>query len=107
MTWIIEERISLTLILGVFAVLFLVGFNKTRESKYAIGSGITLALIGLVWLLNLFVDTDQKRIVRAIEAMGASVKARDAAGIIKHVSNEFRLGNARRILFPCNHCMPK
>ena len=53
----------------------------------------------MVLLLGIFVDTDQKRIQRAIREMSEGVKERNVDKIFSHISNQFNLAGRTKESF--------
>jgi hypothetical protein len=98
-TWLLEDPTTAYVVLGLAAFALGVGWWMQPRRGYLIGLGVVIALIGLVALLNLMVDTDAKRIQRKIQAMAAAVAGRDVEGIFRHISADFRLRGMDRNQF--------
>jgi hypothetical protein len=59
-------------LLGLVAFGLAVGWWRSRRVGYAIAGVVALAILGIVWFLHVYVDTDAKQIDRII---GAGVEA--------------------------------
>jgi hypothetical protein len=91
-----ENPATVYLVLGTFAVIFLVAYWVTRKKRFLIGVGAMAALGGIVWLIDFLVVTDHEQIVASVEEMANGVRAKDANRIFGHVSDEFRLGGLNK-----------
>src|SRR5690349_7159616 len=112
-SWLIDDPTDVYMVLGVLALILGVvwwmnrgqdfGKKKLGWLKGLIARRLTLnqccamslTLIGflavVILALHLFVDTDDKRIRRAIQEMSVGDKDRDVPKIFSHISNEFSL----------------
>jgi hypothetical protein len=97
--WLLEDPTTAYVVLGLAAFALAVGWWMQPRRGYLIGLGAVIALIGLLVLVNLLVETDGKRIERKIQAMAAAVAARDVEGIFRHISADFRLRGMDRSQF--------
>jgi hypothetical protein len=87
--WLVDDPSTIYLLLGIVAAGFGIAAWSSRKRVYAIGLGVALALIAVVWALGFFIDTDLKQIKRKTQAMADAVGRRDIDGIFKHISNDF------------------
>jgi hypothetical protein len=90
--WLVDHAVAVYVVLGVVALGLLVALWATRKRPYALGLVIVLAVAALFALLTLFVPTDSKRIIGAVQDMEAGVKAHNADRIFANISDQFRLG---------------
>jgi hypothetical protein len=88
-TWLVDDPTMVFLILGLAALGLGAGWWTTRKRAYALGFGVAVGLIVLVWLLSAFVPTDAKQIERAIRDMGDGVEAKNVEQIFQHISDHF------------------
>ena len=97
--WLVDHPTWIYVTLGVVALGLLVALWTTRKRKYAVGIAVAAGLALLVWLITYLVPTDRKRIVAAVEDMGAGVKAQSPDRIAKYnqlLRIEEDLGDAAR-----------
>lgn len=97
-SWLVDDPSTVYLLLGVAALALAAGWWMTRDRRFAIGLGCVVVLFLIVLLLSRLIDTDAKKIKRAIEEMSEGVKVRSAERIFAHVSDGFDLGNAGKKL---------
>lgn len=112
-SWLVDDPTDAYMVLGLLALVLGIiwwfnrgedfGKKKLGWLKGLIARRLTLnqccamglTLIGFlavgILALDLFVDTDNKRIRRAIREMSVAVKDRDVPKIFSHISNEFSL----------------
>lgn len=91
MSWLFEGRAEVYLLLGVVAVVAAGLWWVTGKRSFAVVAGAVLGLIVLYFVLDRLVVTDREQISSHIEAMGRAVADRSADGIMRHVSDRFRL----------------
>ena len=100
MSWLIDNASVVYLVLVCAALALTAGWWATRKRHFLIGLGAVAGLAGLVFLLTLVVDTDRKRIERALEEMVEGVRKRDLdrtfALIADDCKTEFIRGGAGR-----------
>jgi hypothetical protein len=89
--WLVDEPSTIYLILGFVGLGLLFAFWKTRDRRWAIGLGVVVALIGLVWLLGYLIVSDSKQIQKNLEEMAAGVKAKDLDRTFAHISDQFNV----------------
>jgi hypothetical protein len=77
-------------ILAVAALVFLVAFWTTRKRKHLIGLGVSLALIGFVWLVASMIPTDRRAIEKTLADMVAGIKNRNTDQVFDNVAEDFR-----------------
>src|SRR5262245_39169063 len=99
-SWLVDDPTVVYLVLGVLAVGLLLALWLKRDKPWRfvwIAGLAAVALLALtVFLLDLFIVTAGEQIVANIQDMRAAVEKRDPAGIMKHVSKDFRwLGKDR------------
>jgi len=112
-SWLVDDATTINVILGLLALVLgviwwmnrgedfgkkklgwirgLVARRLTLNQCCAMGLTLVGVLALAVLLLGLFVDTDQKRIQRAIREMSDGVKEKDVAKIFAQVSDQFNL----------------
>jgi hypothetical protein len=94
LTWLIDNSTLVYTILGAACLGLGLLWWRTKYARYLEGSALALALIAAVWTLGFFVDTDTRRIVRAVEEMRAGVQGRDVDRIFAQISRHFRFGGS-------------
>jgi hypothetical protein len=99
MDWLIDNPSPVYLILTAVALALLVTLWVSRKRAFAVALGIVALLALLFAVLTLVLDTDQKRIRRALDDMEAGVQARDVDRIFKHVTRDFMLQGTSREAF--------
>ena len=97
--WLVNHAVAVYVVLGLAALGLLIALWATRKRPYSLGLVLVLALAALFALLALFVPTDRKRIIGAVQAMEAGVKAQNAERIFAHVSDQFQLGGLDKTAF--------
>jgi hypothetical protein len=98
LNWLVDNATIVCVILGLVAVAFLVALWTTRKRSYAIGLGVSVALIALFLLLT-WVPSDRSQIVGAINEMGRGVRMGNADLIFSHISDKFHLGSLDKPTF--------
>jgi hypothetical protein len=86
--WPIDNASYLYLLLICVALGLMARWWVTRKRAYLIGLGAVAGTAGLVFLLTLVIDTDRKRIVRAVEEMVAGVKERNLDKTFTLIAND-------------------
>ena len=97
--WLVDHAVAVYVGLGVVALGLLVALWVTRKRPYALGLVIVIAVAAFFALLTLYVPTDRTRIIGAVGAMEAGVKAQSADLIFANVSDQFRLGGLDKAHF--------
>jgi ketosteroid isomerase-like protein len=92
--YVYDNATLLSMLLGLTALTLLALWWRTRRWTLALGGGITVGLIGLVWLLASF--SDQRRLERTVEDMAAAVEAKDLDRILKHVAEDFHFQSTNK-----------
>jgi hypothetical protein len=98
-SWVIDDPSLLLFCLGALALLLGAAWWRSRKGAYAIGAGISAGLIALVLLLSAVLETDNKRIERAVEEMAAGVESHNIGRIFDHVAGTFQAGGLDREAF--------
>jgi hypothetical protein len=89
----VDDPSVIYLVLGVAALVLAAAWWSRRDRRFLIGIGVVAALFLILFLVSSLVDTDAKRIQRALTAMAEGVNARNADQIFAHISDRFRLGS--------------
>jgi hypothetical protein len=92
MDWLIDDPTLVYMMLAIVAIGLAVGWWRTRQRKLALGAGIAVLLIGVVWLLCFLIPTDAKKIAHALQEMSDGVRAHDLDRIFSQVSDQFQQG---------------
>jgi hypothetical protein len=90
---------ALVLLFATAAIILAISWWVTRKNRYAIGAGVALTLAAAAWLLNTFLVTDEKQIIRALQEMEAAVQRHDPDGVFKHVAADFTVDTRDRKTF--------
>jgi hypothetical protein len=105
--WLFEGQLTVYAVLAAALIFVLVLWKQTPRRSYLIG-GVALAmLLGLYFLLDVFVQTDKEQITHAVREMSAGVESHNVDRIFSQVSDtynrhgltksEFRQASARII----------
>lgn len=92
-SWLVDDPSVLYLLLAVAALGLAAGWWSRRDRRFLIGLGAVAVLFLVVLLVSRLVDTDAKRLQRALTAMAEGVNARNVDRIFAHISDRFRLGS--------------
>jgi len=92
MDWLIDDPTLVYMLLAIVAIGLAVGWWRTRQLKLALGAGIAVLLIAVLWLLCFLIPTDAKKIAHALQEMSDGVKSHDVDRIFAHVSEQFQQG---------------
>ncbi len=95
-SWLVDDPSVLYLLFAVAALGLAAGWWSRRDRRFLIGLGVVAVLFLLVLLVSSLVDTDSKRIRRALSAMADGVNARNADQIFAHISDRFRVGSQEK-----------
>jgi hypothetical protein len=95
--WLFEGRLAVYLVLAATAAVLVMLWTRDRKRRWLLLAGFPVALMGLYFLLDLMVETGREQIGRKLQAMSAAVRARDADGILTHVSESFQYEQSGRI----------
>jgi hypothetical protein len=96
MSWLIDHANILYILLGIVALGFVTAWWVNKRVKFLAYAGITLLLIGVVWLLTLVVPTDRREIQQHVQAMADAVVRGDDNELFKHVARDFRYKDMTR-----------
>ena len=96
MSWFVDNAITLSILFGLVAAALLMIWRSNRQNKYLGFAAGAIALIGLIWLLTLFVPTDRKQLEANVREMAHAVEAGKIDDLFKHVSKDFRHGQTTR-----------
>jgi hypothetical protein len=77
-------------VLAIAALIFLVGFWRTRQRKHLIGLGVSLALIGVVWLIASLIPTDRRAIEKTLMDIIDGIQKRNTEQVFANVAEDFR-----------------
>jgi hypothetical protein len=92
--WIVDNATYFLIILAIVAAGFGTAWWQTRKRYWAIGGGVTVALMALVFILSLVVVTDEKQIRLNIEAMRDAINAGKAEEAAKYFDDEVEVVTA-------------
>lgn len=87
--WLIESNPSLYFLLAAAAIGFATAWWRTRQRKYAIAAGVSLALLVAAYLSHRLVESDREQMVRKIGEMSVAVRGRQIDRVFEHVSDSF------------------
>jgi hypothetical protein len=99
LSWLVDHATEVYIVLGIVALAFLIALWVTRKRRYAVGISVTAGLALLFFLFTLLMPTDQKRILHAIDEMGAGVRERNTDRVFAQISDQFRLGSQDKKAF--------
>jgi len=88
-SWLVDHAGLVYLCLGIAALVLGCLWWMTRHKKYLVALLGTAVVLGLVWLLTLFVVTDRMQVARGVEAMARAVDQRNLDQFFDHISSEF------------------
>jgi len=120
-SWLVDDAPTIYMVLGLLALVLgvvwwmnrgedfgkkklgwirgLIARRLTLNQCCAMGLTLTGVLALAVFILGFFVDTDQKRIERAIKEMSDGVKEKNVDKIFSHISNQFNLSGRTKEAF--------
>ncbi len=120
-SWLVDDPTTVYLVLGLLALVLgvvwwmnrgedfgkkrlgwlrgLIARRLTLNQFCAMGLTLIAVLAVVVLLLGIFVDTDQRRIQRAIREMSDGVRERNVDKIFSHISNQFNLAGRTKESF--------
>jgi hypothetical protein len=96
MHWLVDNAGMVYLALGLVAVGFLAAFRLRGRVLHLGGAAGCLALMGLIWLLTLWIVTDRKQIAANVRAMADAVVRHDAERLFKYIARDFHYQNMDR-----------
>ena len=88
--WLAENAALIYMLLGVATVVLGFAWWQTKRGWFAVGSGVLVLLIILVWLFRTFYPSDAELMMAKIEEMAAAVKTGNLDRMFAPVSNDFR-----------------
>jgi hypothetical protein len=97
--WLFEGQLIVYAILGAALVFLLIIWKQTPRKSYLIGVIALAALIGLYYLLDLFVVTDREQIASAIQELSAGVEAHNVDRIFAQVSDTYNRHGMSKPMF--------
>jgi hypothetical protein len=89
-SWLVDNSGSICLALGAILLGLLGLLWIKQERKYLIAVAVAGLAMALFWLLGTLVDTDSKRLERAIRTMAAGVVERNTDKVFALISDQFR-----------------
>ena len=89
MSWLIDNATGIYLLLLVIAAGFVVAWRFNQRVKCLFIAVGVLVLLGLFWVLTLFITTDAKQLEGSVNAMARAVEAGKVDDLFKHVSKDF------------------
>jgi hypothetical protein len=94
--WLFEGRIGVIVALAAVALVLFVAWWRVRRRGLLVAAGVAAALLGVYVLLDQLVETDReagrKQIPARLGEMAAAASKGDADGVLKYVSDKFRVG---------------
>ncbi len=98
-TWFIDDPTLVWAVLGIAALILGVLWWR-YQSKTLLTAVLAVAvLFGLSLLPYFLLDSDARRIRRAVEAMADGAASRDTAQVFAHISDSFRIGTMDKQAF--------
>jgi hypothetical protein len=97
--WLADNAALIYMVLGTTAVILGYGWWQTKRGWLFIGSGVTVLLIGLIFLLRTLLPSDAEQITRVIQSMSAAVKAHDVDRLFAPLSDSFTFRGKDRAHF--------
>lgn len=91
MSWLVEGSWVVYLVLGLIAAAAFFLYWQNRDRKFLVLGSILLAAAVIYLLLDLFVETAGEQIERKVRAMARAVAAKNADGVVEHLSEDFRV----------------
>src|ERR1700736_2124348 len=82
--WIVDNVWMIVFVLAIVALGFGYAWWLTRRARWLIGSGVSVGLIVLLFVLSLLIVTDQKQIRANIDAMRNAINAGKADEAAKY-----------------------
>jgi len=89
MSWLVDNASSFYILLAVIAAGLVVPWRFNARVKFlgfALGA---VVLIGLIWVLTLFVTSDSKQLEQNVQAMASAIEAGRMDDLFQHVSKDF------------------
>ncbi len=99
MSWFVDNANALYVLLGIVAAGLLAMCWLNKRVKFLGYAAGVVVLIGLVWLMTQFGNSDAKQLETNVNAMADAVVAGKVDELFKHVSKDFNYkGMSREIL---------
>jgi hypothetical protein len=89
LTWLVDSTTVLCVILGGLALILVVTWWQTRKRYFAISAVVPIVLIGGLFLLGRFTETDSQKIENSVHEMVAGLEAHNVDRIFAQVSETF------------------
>ena len=100
MSWFIDNANVLYILLGIIAAGLVVAWRFNQRVKFLGYAAGVLVVIGVLWLLTLFVPTDRKQVENNVNAMAKAVVDGKVDDLFKHISKDFAYkGKTREMLY--------
>jgi hypothetical protein len=90
MSWFVDNAATLYILFGLVAAGLVVAWRFNQRVKFLGYAAGVLAVMGLLWLLSLFVPTDRKQLRDNVDAMAKAVIDGNVDDLFKHISKDFR-----------------
>jgi hypothetical protein len=91
--FLFEGHRTVYIVLAIVLVILLVAWWQTRKRSLLVAGAVVVGLIGLYFLLDLFVETEQEadrnQIQSRIEEMAQSIHDRDPEKLFRHIGDKF------------------
>src|SRR5689334_22729679 len=87
--WLVENASLFYWLLGLTALGLTAAWWSTRQRHLLLALAAVAAALGVVWLLSVLVDTDEKKINRVVQEMAQGARAKNVDKIFQHVSRSF------------------
>jgi hypothetical protein len=97
--WLADNAALMYMVLGTAAVISGYGWWQTKRGWLLLGSGVTVLLIGVIFLLRTLLPSDAEQIFRIIRNMSAAVKAHDVDSLFAPLSDSFTFRGQNRSRF--------
>jgi hypothetical protein len=91
--FLFEGQRTVYIVLAIILVLLLLAWWQTRKRQFLVASVVVLGLIGLYFLLDVLVETEQEadrnQLQARIEQMAQAVGRKDTDALFQHISEKF------------------
>ena len=95
LSWPIDNPSYVYFLLACAALGLLAGWWLNRKRPYLIGLGVVAAVAVVFFLLTLLIDTDRKRITRALQEMSQGVRDKDLDKTFARLTDDFTMEFSR------------
>ena len=100
MSWLVDNANVLYILFGIIAAGLVVTWRFNQRVKYLGNAAGFLVVMGIIWLLTLFVPTDRKQLESNVNAMAKAVVDGKVDELFKHISKDFVYkGMTREMLY--------